>query len=170
VRVETPERVLENVGRRIIETRLRRGWTQEACADALEIDVRLLRRMEGGELNITVNTLVRLAQRLGVTTRALFEPAKFSGPRRPGRPRRVEVDEADIESEPAPPTQTGGSAATVRVDPKRRGARKRPEAQAKGPAPRYRPPAADARVLGETKKPAARAPARGPKTKRGAKK
>src|SRR6202035_2323723 len=84
-RVETPRSVLENIGRRIIEIRIARGWTQETCAEKLWVDVRLLRRIEGGRHNLTVSTLVRLAQRLEVPTSALFDASQLEDARRPGR-------------------------------------------------------------------------------------
>jgi transcriptional regulator with XRE-family HTH domain len=88
--VETARSVLENVGGRLIEIRTARGWTQETCAEKLLVDVRLLRRIEAGRHNLTVLTLVAIAQRLGVPTRALFDHAALlSGQRRPGRPRRA---------------------------------------------------------------------------------
>jgi transcriptional regulator with XRE-family HTH domain len=96
--VETPRTVLENVGARLIEIRLARGWTQEACAENLLVDVRLLRRIEAGRHNLTVVTLVGLALRLGVATRTLFEDARLSVERRPGRPRRM--DPATVVAKP----------------------------------------------------------------------
>jgi transcriptional regulator with XRE-family HTH domain len=88
--VETPRTVLENIGRRIIEIRIARGWTQETCAEKLWVDVRLLRRIEGGRHNLTIATLVRLAQRLEIPTSVLFDASQLEDARRPGRRRLIE--------------------------------------------------------------------------------
>jgi transcriptional regulator with XRE-family HTH domain len=79
----------EDVGRRIAETRVARGWTQEECAVRLRLTVRRLRRFEAGA-NVTLRTLERIARGLGVDVRTLLEPPASHGPRRPGRPRGPE--------------------------------------------------------------------------------
>jgi transcriptional regulator with XRE-family HTH domain len=111
--VDSPRDVLANVGARVREIRLSRGWTQDVCAEHLKMDVRLLRRVDGGKLNVTVFTLVRIAQRLGVPIASLFEASTLAEPRRPGRPRRREVPvthEADAvpSPPPAPPAPARG--------------------------------------------------------------
>lgn len=69
------------------EVRRERGWTQEQAAERLQLDVRELRRVESGRVNMTVASLARLARGLGTTVRALFDPPANRSPRRPGRPR-----------------------------------------------------------------------------------
>lgn len=51
---------------RLRENRERLGFTQEALAEALKIDVRDYQRIEAGERNVTVRTLCHLADVLHV--------------------------------------------------------------------------------------------------------
>jgi transcriptional regulator with XRE-family HTH domain len=77
---------MRNIGRRVVELRRERGWTQEHAAERMRLDVVALRRIEGGRQLVTLRTLVRLANALGVPTRALFDEAQLREARRPGRP------------------------------------------------------------------------------------
>jgi UDP-N-acetylglucosamine 1-carboxyvinyltransferase len=81
-----PDRCTRDVGRRIAELRRHRGWTQEQLAERLGIQANNLQRIELGMQNLTLRTLVRLANGLGVGLMALFE-APTSRVVRPGRPR-----------------------------------------------------------------------------------
>jgi DNA-binding XRE family transcriptional regulator len=49
------------------------GWTQEQAADAMEIATRHYQKIEAGDVNVTVATLVRVANAYGVGVKALFE-------------------------------------------------------------------------------------------------
>ena len=49
------------------------GWTQEQAADAMEIATRHYQKIEAGDVNVTVATLVRVANAFGVDVKALFE-------------------------------------------------------------------------------------------------
>ena len=80
---------MRNVGRRIVELRRARGWTQEHTAERMQLDAVTLRRIEAGRHFVTLRTLVRLANALGVPTRALLDDATLREPRRPGRPRAL---------------------------------------------------------------------------------
>lgn len=62
--------VLVDVGRRVAELRAARGMTQEALAEAAGVDVSTLRRIEHGERNVTLRTVVTVANALGCETRA----------------------------------------------------------------------------------------------------
>lgn len=64
-------------------------WTQEAVADRCDIDVRMLQRIEAGELNVSLETVERLALGLDVDPTVLLQPAPPLARRRPGRPRRT---------------------------------------------------------------------------------
>jgi transcriptional regulator with XRE-family HTH domain len=75
----------EEVGRRIAEIRVGRGWTQEDCAVRLRLTVRRLRRFEAGA-NLTLRTLERIADALGVSARSLLEPPASKKRAKPGRP------------------------------------------------------------------------------------
>jgi len=78
--------VLRDLGRRVAELRAARGMTQEQFAEAGDFAVQYLQRVEGGRENLTVRSLVRLANLLHVSIPDLFaKPALRSV--RPGRPR-----------------------------------------------------------------------------------
>lgn len=80
--------LLEDVGRRIAEVRIARGWTQEQCAVELEVTVRRLRRFEAGS-NMTLLTIERIAVALGVPVRALFDAPAKGQVRKRGRPKKA---------------------------------------------------------------------------------
>lgn len=83
-----PERVLDDVGRRVGEIRRGRGWTQQDLADVLEVTLRHVQAVEGGTQNPSLKALVRLANALGVPLAALVE-APERRRRKPGRPKKV---------------------------------------------------------------------------------
>jgi len=86
VRRATPEQVTEQVGRRIAELRRERGETQAQLAERLEVSIKYLQRVERG-VNLTIDSLVDLANNLDVQVRDLFDtPRGRPAPRRPGRP------------------------------------------------------------------------------------
>ena len=82
-------RAFEDLGRRVREARLMRGWTQETAAERLAIDLKDFQRIEAGKVNVTLRTLVRLARSLRVPLRSLFDPPASRAPRKVGRPRVV---------------------------------------------------------------------------------
>jgi transcriptional regulator with XRE-family HTH domain len=78
--------VLARVGRRIAE--LRGNRTQAQLAERVGCDLRDLQRIEAGTRNVTVKTLVEIANALRVDPADLFAaPAKRTRPT--GRPRRA---------------------------------------------------------------------------------
>lgn len=83
---ETEKRVMRNVGRRVAELRAEHGLTQQELAEAGGFSAKYLQRIEAGEANLTIRSLVRLARLMQVSTRELFEPAKTRRQGR-GRPR-----------------------------------------------------------------------------------
>ena len=86
---ETPERLLQGVGRRVAELRRQRGWTQLAFAEELGCSVRYVARIEAGGQNLTVHRLAWLAGHLEVRTVELFEEPKHDAvPARRIRVRR----------------------------------------------------------------------------------
>jgi transcriptional regulator with XRE-family HTH domain len=82
---EHVEKVKSNVGLRITELREARGWTQQQCAEELDMPLKNLQRIESGA-NLTIATLVRLANGLKVSVRVLFDEPSTKR-RGPGRPR-----------------------------------------------------------------------------------
>ncbi|MGO8930954.1 MAG: helix-turn-helix domain-containing protein [Limisphaerales bacterium] len=49
------------------------GWTQEQAAEAIGIAPRHYQKIEAGDVNATVATLVNVAKAFGVTIKDLFE-------------------------------------------------------------------------------------------------
>lgn len=68
------DRELRNLGRRVAELRISRGFTQEELADRLLKDPRYVQEIEGGRQNITVRTAALVAQKLRVQLSELFVP------------------------------------------------------------------------------------------------
>ena len=86
------DQVLRDLGRRIAELRAARAFTQERLAETAEVTVQYLQRVERGRANLTVRSLVRIANLLGVSVGELFDPPRVRSAR-VGRPRRLEVAE-----------------------------------------------------------------------------
>ena len=80
-----PDRVIANVGRRVGELRSALGWTQQEMADRAEITIKYVQRVEAGEENLTLRSLVRFANLLGVSVNDLFSRPRSARPSR-GRP------------------------------------------------------------------------------------
>jgi ribosome-binding protein aMBF1 (putative translation factor) len=80
--------VLTYIGANVRRRRLRVGLTQEALAEAADLDVRFLQRVERGETNIGVAAVVALADALGVAPGLLFRKAELPAAK-PGRPRKA---------------------------------------------------------------------------------
>lgn len=68
-------------------TWLKRGMTQEQLAEAADITPAYLQRVVYGRVNISVVTLVALAEALAVRLDTLVEPARLERGRA-GRPRK----------------------------------------------------------------------------------
>lgn len=65
--------LLRHVGRRIAQLRSEGGLTQEELAARLRISDRYLRRIEAGEMNLTLWSLAKIANKLGVGMAAFLE-------------------------------------------------------------------------------------------------
>lgn len=72
-------RLLQQVGRRVAELRKERGLTQEELAARLRVDARYLRRIEAGEINLSLWSLAKVANRLKVPMAAMFERTRRGG-------------------------------------------------------------------------------------------
>ena len=91
-----PERVVEDkatraiqqIGKRIAELRRAAGWSQKDFAEVLNATVQWVSLVETGGQNLTVHTMVRLADKLGVDAIELWtSPGPEVKPKR-GRPRK----------------------------------------------------------------------------------
>lgn len=69
----------------VTRARMRAGLTQEKLAEAADIDLRFLQRIERGRTNLSVAILVALADALGVAPGSLLRRSALPAPRR-GRP------------------------------------------------------------------------------------
>ncbi|SDM77072.1 helix-turn-helix domain-containing protein [Actinomyces ruminicola] len=64
----------ETVGRNLRAYRLQRGLSQEAFADLLGVHRTYMGGIERGERNLTLKSLERIAEQIGVDPRELMEP------------------------------------------------------------------------------------------------
>jgi transcriptional regulator with XRE-family HTH domain len=87
VKPATPERLLKDVGRRVAELRVARGWTQEQLAELLDVGTRYVQAVESGRQNVTLKSLALFAAKLRVPAAAFFEAPVTKAPK-PGRPKR----------------------------------------------------------------------------------
>ena len=83
VRPYDPERVCQNVGRRIAELRKERGLTQEQFSVLLGTSFQWVTQLEAGR-NVTLHSLAGIANALHVTLDELLV-----WPKAPSRPRQV---------------------------------------------------------------------------------
>ncbi|MCC7542324.1 MAG: helix-turn-helix transcriptional regulator [Deltaproteobacteria bacterium] len=80
--------VLRSVAANVRAARRRRVITQEQLAEAADIDLRHLQRVERGTANLTIAVLVALADALRVAPGLLLRRARLPKARM-GRPRRA---------------------------------------------------------------------------------
>ena len=71
---DRPEAALRRVARRIAEIRRAKGITQDEMAEKLRCATRGYQRIEAGGQDLTLRTLVRVANLLGVTVTDLVPP------------------------------------------------------------------------------------------------
>jgi transcriptional regulator with XRE-family HTH domain len=90
VRSHDIDDTVKTVGRRVAELRAKGGLTQEQQAEQLGFTLKYLQRIEGGGENLTVRSLVKIADVFGVSVTELFRRprTKQAGP---GRPKRRET-------------------------------------------------------------------------------
>ena len=79
------QEVLDYIGANLYRARTRAGMTQERMAEAAELDLRFLQRVERGKTNLSVLTLVALAEALSVPPASFFRKAVLPEVQR-GRP------------------------------------------------------------------------------------
>ena len=58
--------LLQKIGQRVAKARKDRGWTQEALAEAVGIEPVSLSRLETGDRALSLSTLARIAEVVGV--------------------------------------------------------------------------------------------------------
>src|SRR5437773_2415884 len=67
------EQLQRDVGRRIAECRVGAGLTQLELAEALDMSLQYVQRVEAGHVNMTLGSLRRWSHALGVSPNALLE-------------------------------------------------------------------------------------------------
>jgi transcriptional regulator with XRE-family HTH domain len=77
---------LESIASNVRRRRIGLGLTQEQLSELTGFDVRFLSRIERGQVHMRIETLLRLAESLGVKPQTLLR-ASVLVPRRPGRPK-----------------------------------------------------------------------------------
>jgi transcriptional regulator with XRE-family HTH domain len=82
--------VLDNISGNVTRLRVRQGLTQEQLAEAAEIDLTSLQRVEWAKMNASIGVLVRIADALDVHPRVFLRKATRPATRR-GRPARRRV-------------------------------------------------------------------------------
>lgn len=85
VEPQYPDQLAHGVGRRIAELRRDGKLTQEQLAELADISTTYLQRVEAGSENLTLRSLVRFANLLGVEVASLFAPPRSRAVRK-GRP------------------------------------------------------------------------------------
>jgi transcriptional regulator with XRE-family HTH domain len=78
------------VRRRLRELRTERGMTLQQVAEAANVDVSTLSRLETGKRRLALDHIPALAGALGVSTDELLGPAPRQDPRVRGKPRKVD--------------------------------------------------------------------------------
>jgi transcriptional regulator with XRE-family HTH domain len=68
------QRAVAALGGRVRRLRIARGWTLEKAAEAADMDPTQLAKIEAGTINVTLVTLVRIAEGFAVDLPALFSP------------------------------------------------------------------------------------------------
>ena len=56
-----PDKAVRDLGRRVAELRVSRGWTQEQFAERCELSTRYIQAIERGSQNLSVRSITRLA-------------------------------------------------------------------------------------------------------------
>lgn len=83
-----PYRVVRWVGGRVAERRRDIGLTQEELAERLDVSIKYLQRVEAGQENLTIESVVTVANALEVAPGYLIQQPRSAPPRKPGRPRK----------------------------------------------------------------------------------
>ncbi|MDQ2643442.1 MAG: helix-turn-helix domain-containing protein [Myxococcota bacterium] len=82
--------VMQQLGGNVQRLRRKKRLTQQALAELASLDLSYTQRVERGQVNVTLGTLVTFADALGVAPGALLKPGKAPVVRR-GRPASVKA-------------------------------------------------------------------------------
>jgi len=77
-----PDQILLNVGHRIAELRQSLGLTQKELGEQVDMSQRNVHRIEQGEQNLTLRTMIKLATALDVELEDLLKPPGSGHPRK----------------------------------------------------------------------------------------
>ncbi|WP_437925710.1 helix-turn-helix transcriptional regulator [Sorangium sp. So ce291] len=82
------ETIMGYVGANVRRLRLKHGMTQEGLAEAVDLHLTFIQRIEAGRANLTLTTIVALANALEIAPAVLLRTAKLPQVKR-GRPRKA---------------------------------------------------------------------------------
>jgi transcriptional regulator with XRE-family HTH domain len=88
VRLIDPDRLVQDVGRRLAELREARGLTQQEVADELGVSMRHVQAVEAGTKNLTLRSIAVFANAVRARLPEVFEPP-IASRRGPGRPKKT---------------------------------------------------------------------------------
>lgn len=66
------------LGLRVRALRQAKKWTLEQAAEASDVDLKHWQKIESGKINVTLVTLVRMAEGFGEPVASLFRPGRRS--------------------------------------------------------------------------------------------
>lgn len=89
------------LGARLRALRVERHLTQEAAAESIGVHAKHLVRVELGQANVTIASLVAIATAYGVPLRTLFEKAQPAKAEEPASPAKSKPAPARRKSAPA---------------------------------------------------------------------
>ncbi len=69
----TQDELKDKIGKRIIELRMQKGWSQSDLARACKKDRQSIERLENGKLNMTIYTLFQIATALDISLSKLVD-------------------------------------------------------------------------------------------------
>ncbi|UOB16117.1 helix-turn-helix domain-containing protein [Abyssalbus ytuae] len=67
----TKEELKKKIGQRIVELRIKRGWSQSDLARACNKDRQAMEKLENGKVNPTLYSLLEISRALGVQLKDL---------------------------------------------------------------------------------------------------
>jgi transcriptional regulator with XRE-family HTH domain len=79
---DSADRLFQRIAARLREARQARGFTQRALAESAAVSLRMVAALEGGESNVSLSTLDRLAHALGLTFAELVGGVTDASPAR----------------------------------------------------------------------------------------